>query len=543
MRRKALNLQLLLVLLILLIAGHFFIPGEWRMIGYGVTGVTLFVGILAVIVLNKRLVQPLDELRNNIQSTTLGVSKEQAARLDDESSTIMDSFGQLTVSKKEAARVIENFISGDLEQDAEVLAHTDDALMQKINQLRELMLNLQAEEDQRKWAAEGFAHVVNILRQSDKEKDAFYQAIISNLVERVGAMQGILYVTEVNSDKQRVLVRKAAYAFDVDNNEIVEIHQGDGLVGQALNDHKRVYITDIPDSFSSIGSALGSAPPRCILVQPLIANDEVYGVVEIASFQEIEVYKQDFLERVGENIASAVYASRMARENSKMLTEYQVQSEDLKARDEEMRQNMEELQATQEQMARKSAEVNELLAETKESEQKLRESIAEMERLKALDKKRTEETLKMLDDSKLMLTEILDNIPEKIFLKDAEGKFFLANSAVAEAMKMTVDELIGTSDFDFFEQEVAQGYRDAELEIVNSGKPKYFPGEVFKDPNGEDRILQTTKMPFFIRSLDQMGLLGIQFDITEIKNMERDVNEKEARYKKEIAELKKKLEE
>jgi GTP1/Obg family GTP-binding protein len=86
---------------------------------------------------------------------------------------------------------------------------------------------------------------------------------------------------------------------------------------------------------------------------PLKVDREVYGIVELASFNAYEEYEISFVERLGETIASTLASVRAAQKNRTLIEQFQQQTEEMRAQEEEMRQNMEELQATQEEIARK----------------------------------------------------------------------------------------------------------------------------------------------------------------------------------------------
>jgi hypothetical protein len=89
------------------------------------------------------------------------------------------------------------------------------------------------------------------------------------------------------------------------------------------------------------------------LVVPLKIDQEVYGVVELASFNDYKDHEIKFVERLSETIASAFASVKSAQKNRALLEESTSATEMMRAQEEEMRQNMEELQATQEEMARK----------------------------------------------------------------------------------------------------------------------------------------------------------------------------------------------
>ena len=120
--------------------------------------------------------------------------------------------------------------------------------------------------------------------------------------------------------------------------------------------------------------------------------------------------------------------------------------------------------------------------------------------------------------------DILNEVPQKIFLKDAEGKMYIANQKVAEAHGIPLEELIGKSDYDFVDKETADEWRKQELEIMKKGEEKY----VFEDIiGGKKTILESTKKVFNIRPINQIGLLGIQNDITEKVALQKKIDSME----------------
>lgn len=176
------------------------------------------------------------------------------------------------------------------------------------------------------------------------------------------ASQGALFLLDDDTTKDRQeqeLYIKSAYAYERKKRLDHRVQAGEGLIGQCFLEKDYIYLTEVPDSFISIKSGLGDANPRSILITPMIVNEQVYGIFEIASFKEIEQYQIDFMMELGENIAMTLNNFKVNERTKKLLEETQEQSEQLRSQEEEMRQNMEELQATQEEQERQQKEMAE----------------------------------------------------------------------------------------------------------------------------------------------------------------------------------------
>ena len=119
---------------------------------------------------------------------------------------------------------------------------------------------------------------------------------------------------------------------------------------------------------------------------------------------------------------------------------------------------------------------------------------------------------------RVSLQALIDKVPDKLWVKDADSRFIVANSATAAEYGMaTPAELIGKTDFDLYEPSVAKGFFAIEQEIIRSGHPLVDIDEQIVDALGEKRWLSTTKVPLRDERSEAAGLLGISRNITERK--------------------------
>lgn len=208
------------------------------------------------------------------------------------------------------------------------------------------------EDERRNWSAEGLAKFGDILRSSTKDMEELAYSIVSNLVSYIGANQGGFYFLNDNPGEERYFQLVATYAYERRKYSDTKIDWGEGMVGACAMERETVHMTKVPDTYLNITSGLGKANPRAVLLVPMIVNEELHGVIELATFNKFEKHTIEFIEKVAENVASTISNVKVNMRTASLLEESQKQAEALAEKEEQMRQNMEELQATQEEAAR-----------------------------------------------------------------------------------------------------------------------------------------------------------------------------------------------
>lgn len=257
-------------------------------------------------------------------------------------------------------RFVEKIRLGNIDTDYKTQG-SDDVLGQSILDLRDNLKKNKEEEEKRRnedqlrnWLAEGLATFGDILRKDTDNIEELSYNLISNLVKYIKANQGALFIINNENEADKHLEMTACYAYERRKFADKRVEWGEGLIGAAILEQESIYLTDVPESYVHITSGLGEATPSCLLLVPLKFNNEVYGVIEIGAFHNIEKYIIDFVEKVAESVASTISNVKVNTRTSKLLKESQLQAETLASQEEQMRQNMEELQATQEEAASQS---------------------------------------------------------------------------------------------------------------------------------------------------------------------------------------------
>lgn len=254
---------------------------------------------------------------------------------------------------------VQKLKDGDVE--AKFSPEESDVLGKAIVDLRNTLEKSKLEEEkrreedrQRNWAAEGLAKFAEILRNERENLQELTYSIISNLVKYINANQGGFYLLDDTSANEKFFNLTACYAYERRKYADRRIEWGDGLVGACALEKETTVLKKVPDSYLHITSGLGKSNPENIILVPLKVNDDVHGVIEIASFKSFEDYQIDFIEKVAESIGSTISSTKISISTTRLLNESQQQAEILQAQEEEMRQNLEELQATQEEATRQA---------------------------------------------------------------------------------------------------------------------------------------------------------------------------------------------
>lgn len=439
----------------------------------------------------------------------------------------------LVTNLKKTSAFIKNITSGNYNiewegMDKKVFELNKNNISGELLNLKSQLSEAKKASEVRAWNADGLTKFSRLIREYESELSKLSDVLISNVVEYLGAQQGGLFFLNDIVQNDKYLELMGCYAYQRKKFLEKRIEIGQGLVGQCFLEKETTLLRNIPDDYVSITSGLGDANPTELLVVPLMQNEEIVGVIEIASIKSFSEHQISFVEKLSEMITSAIATVKRNDNNKALLEQSQQQAEEMRAQEEEMRQNMEELQTTQEQMHRKNEEVEVLLKEASEKEESMK---LQMEELKMLrnEADQSKEQMKIeAEDFKTMFMEILNEIPQRIFLKDANGIMYLANQQAANAHGKQLSEIIGTSDYDMVDKETADKWKAKDLEVMKKGNDKY----VFKATiDGKETVIESYKTVFNIRTLKQIGILGIQNDITDKVNMKAYIKELEEKLK------------
>jgi PAS domain S-box-containing protein len=251
-------------------------------------------------------------------------------------------------------------IHGNLEVDFHLEGENDELGETLVNLRDTLKSNaekeekLRKDEEQRNWIAQGLAHFSETLRNYIHEPDQLSFHVIKDLTKYVNAIQGGFYILDDHDPNNKFFNLSAFFAYDRRKFADQNIKWGDGLVGTCAMEKKTIYIKNLPEDYITVTSGLGDASPDSLIVVPMIYEDQVFGVMELASFTKFEPAQIALIEKTAESIGATLSAIKTNLRTSVLLEESKAQTQALTSHEEEMRQNMEELQATQEESNRQT---------------------------------------------------------------------------------------------------------------------------------------------------------------------------------------------
>lgn len=414
------------------------------------TSVFLLFFIIIAIWLSGTITRPLNRIRVILDKIAKGeISQVEKLKQDstDELGKMIKSTNALVDKMNSIAKFSEQISKGNLESKYKADSQYDELGNSILEMQKNLIIATQEnekrkEEDRRiNWTTTGIAKFSELLRQNSNDIEEFSYIIISNLVEYLQANQGAIFLINDKNKNNMFIEKTGAYAYSHRKYDEQTFELGVGLVGRCIMEKQTIYLTDIPDDYIRITSGLGEEVPKCLVLIPLKYNDVTYGVIEVASFTDIEKYQISFLEKIGESIASSISSIKINSQTAKLLDESQMQSEMLSSQEEEMRQNLEEMRATQEQL-------QDAIEQSKEKEQDLSKNNRE------------------LNSSLEAYERIMDSISYPLFYKDLKGKYLSCNQAYADVMGFDKQEIIGRTDYQFLNFEDAQAFEEEEKKLI-----------------------------------------------------------------------------
>ncbi len=473
-------------------------------------GITLFIvifiaGSLVIIIFTyffRSLLKRFTVIGEKLYDIARGEKKQKfVITKRDELYKINDGTNQIIEYLDNIEKMCADIKNNDYDENT-LLIQDNDKILSTLQDLKKELKAKKYEEEKRKkesdikqWANSGIAKFIDIVRLNNDNINKLSYAVISNVVKYLNVIQGALYLV---SEDEKNLILNSCYAYNKQRMITKEIPVKSGLLGRVVKEKKYLYITDIPKDYLIITSGLGQTPPRYLLICPLIFDNNVLGIIEIAGLNPFEEYQIEFLEEIGESIALTISNLKINQRTENLLRKSQDQSRIVEEQKLEMQKNIQQLHLLKEETDRREVEIQNIF--------------------KAIN-------------STALVAEF-----------DIRGRIFSMNDKFLQAVNQSKDQMIGkyhkdftimstdSDDYKQFWKDLSEGRTRSLIESIHFDNTTIWLSQTFTPIQEKDGAIKK--------------ILDIAIDITENKMLEkelrtqvREMNKQERQLQKEIAKI------
>lgn len=303
---------------------------------------------------------------------------------------------------------VENVKKGDYKTKLNFGEYKADNLAKSLDVLHKKLADNAISAGERNWIAEGRLQIASILRLHN-DFEALSLEVVMELVKYVNAVQGAFYIASGDGDDLSIDMI-AKYAYNRRKYDMTSYKVGQGLIGQCAFEMATIYRTEIPEDYVTISSGiLGDKKPSSILIVPLVTNDKLHGIVEIASLRKLKPIEIKFVEELSDIIARTIFNLKTNIRTQELLEESLEKGKVLEQQQGELKRQQDELEV---------------------SNTRLQEQIEEVNR------------------SQRKMHSLLENSSEIITIYGEDGKISYESPSVTSILGYDANELLGTRDLD-----------------------------------------------------------------------------------------------
>ncbi|MFE3857124.1 HAMP domain-containing protein [Streptomyces griseorubiginosus] len=258
--------------------------------------------------------------------------------------------GNLTRQVRAIAEVASAVAEGDLTRSIRVEASGEVAeLKDNINSMVESLRETTRANQEQDWLKTNLARISSLM-QGHRDLPVVAELIMDELTPLVSAQYGAFYLAEdtVRGPELRLV---GSYGYPDDAERPTRIPVGRSLVGQAARNRRTVTVEELPEGYVTISSGLGQVSPTALVVLPIVVEEQVLGVIELASVSRFTQIHQDFLAQlmptIGVNlntIVANVRTDELLDESQRLTAELQARSEELQVQQDELQRSNAELE-------------------------------------------------------------------------------------------------------------------------------------------------------------------------------------------------------
>ena len=260
----------------------------------------------------------------------------------------------LTNQVRAIAEVATAVTRGDLSRSIQVDARGEVSyLKDNINEMIRNLKETTQKNAQQDWLKTNLARFTRLL-QGQRDLQAVSTLILSELAPLVAAHHGVFYMMDAGGDSLQLV---ASYGYRPSNTLPISFRPGEGLVGQCALEKQRVWLTNVPRDYIVVSSGLGAAPPANIVVLPILFEQQVKAVLEIASLDRFTETHLSFLDQLMESIGVVLNTIEANSRTESLLTQSQSLAQELQQTNLELAEKARLLSDQNIEVERKNREV------------------------------------------------------------------------------------------------------------------------------------------------------------------------------------------
>lgn len=451
--------------------------------------IIFFLAMVVAVIFSKILISPLVSLKATMKMLGNGaLPKKVEKQSNDEIGQMAEATNNLVQALRRTAGFAQKIGEGDFEADFKPLSDKD-ALGNALISMRDSIQESEKKDKERNWIVTGVAEIGEILR-ANNNLEPLGEDVIEYVTNKIGAIQGAFYVVN-DEDKNDIFIEiKASYAYNKKKHLKGKFKFAEGMVGQSAIEQETLLRTEIPKDYVSITSGLlGERKPECILIVPLITNEQVYGVMEFAGFGRFDESQVKFVQEISLITARTVFNIKVNERTRNLLAESQKMSQELQLQQEVLRQNAEEMEATQEELKR--------------TNQQLEEQIEEVNR--------TQKRMQVL----------LENASEVITIYEEDGTVRYISPSVENILGYSAAEMTGSSDIKNVHEEYKEIAEKMFAELIENPYQSVTVQYIYHRKDGGTIWLEATGNNM-LHDAAIKGIILNSRDITERRRAEQE---------------------
>jgi PAS domain S-box-containing protein len=451
--------------------------------------IILLLTLVLSLLFSNYFISPLLLLKESLSSISKGVIPEKnLASGHDEIGQMAAATNELIETLQRTADFAEKIGKGELSAAYEP-SGKNDLLGNSLIEMRENLIESEQKDAERNWIINGVAEISEILR-SYEDIDELADSVIAFITEKTGAVQGAFYVVNEDDPNDIFIELKSAFAYHKKKYMEGKIKFSEGLVGQAAIEKDYILRTEIPEDYMSITSGiLGDQKPSCLLISPLITEEKVYGVVELAGFHRFTESQIAFVQEISLILSRTINNLKVNIRTRLLLEESQNLSNELQKQQEILKQNAEEMSATQEELK--------------------------------LSNHRLEDQIEKVNRTQTRLQLLLENASEVIAIYEEEGNIRYISPSVEKILGYSQKDLIGINDKVFVDPDGITQYDQMFEKVLENPFASVSAQYEYTKKNGETIWLEATATNLLSDPAIQ-GIILNSRDITEKRRAERE---------------------